>query len=48
LNKILPFVPSDMVKDNVFPLLLLVVSLVIFLLDGVISGIRRSRRGRTQ
>ena len=48
LNKILPFVPSDMVKDNVFPLLLLVVSLVIFLLDGVISGIRRSRRGLTQ
>lgn len=48
LNKILPFVSSAVIKDNAVSLLLLLVSLIIFLLDGIISGIRRSKRGPVQ
>ncbi len=48
LNKILPVVSSDLIKDNAVSLLLLLVSLIIFLLDGIISGIRRSKRGPVQ
>ena len=48
VTKALKFVSEGIVKENLFSILLILLSLIIFLLDGTVSGVRRFRKDEVQ
>ncbi len=48
ITKALKFISPGIIRENLFSILLILLSLLIFLLDGTVSGVRRFRKDEVQ